>query len=107
MNLTSCNFSSAGSNVSLEFAEASAEALPFDDSTFDAVTIAFGLRNVNSLSLTHTHARARAHTYTFAFITLGQRLHLNFHLFLQVTNTSKALSECLRVLKKGGRFMCV
>ena len=26
---------------------------------------------------------------------------------LQVTDTSKALGECLRVLKRGGRFMCV
>jgi hypothetical protein len=34
------------SGISLEFVEASAEALPFDDSSFDAVTIAFGLRNV-------------------------------------------------------------
>jgi demethylmenaquinone methyltransferase / 2-methoxy-6-polyprenyl-1,4-benzoquinol methylase len=30
----------------LEFVEADAERLPFDDATFDAVTISFGLRNV-------------------------------------------------------------
>lgn len=36
----------ASINISLEFCEASAEALPFDDASFDAVTIAFGLRNV-------------------------------------------------------------
>ena len=32
--------------ANLEFAQANAEALPFDDDTFDCVTIAFGLRNV-------------------------------------------------------------
>jgi demethylmenaquinone methyltransferase/2-methoxy-6-polyprenyl-1,4-benzoquinol methylase len=31
----------------LEFVEGDAEALPFPDATFDAVTISFGLRNVN------------------------------------------------------------
>ncbi len=30
----------------LEFAQANAEALPFEDNSFDCVTIAFGLRNV-------------------------------------------------------------
>jgi demethylmenaquinone methyltransferase / 2-methoxy-6-polyprenyl-1,4-benzoquinol methylase len=32
---------------SIEFVEADAEALPFPDDSFDAVTISFGLRNVN------------------------------------------------------------
>jgi demethylmenaquinone methyltransferase/2-methoxy-6-polyprenyl-1,4-benzoquinol methylase len=31
----------------IEFVEGDAEQLPFDDATFDAVTISFGLRNVN------------------------------------------------------------
>jgi demethylmenaquinone methyltransferase/2-methoxy-6-polyprenyl-1,4-benzoquinol methylase len=31
----------------IEFVEGDAESLPFDDDTFDAVTISFGLRNVN------------------------------------------------------------
>ncbi|WP_423919025.1 bifunctional demethylmenaquinone methyltransferase/2-methoxy-6-polyprenyl-1,4-benzoquinol methylase UbiE [Frigoribacterium sp. 2-23] len=31
----------------IEFVEGDAEKLPFDDDTFDAVTISFGLRNVN------------------------------------------------------------
>jgi demethylmenaquinone methyltransferase / 2-methoxy-6-polyprenyl-1,4-benzoquinol methylase len=46
-----------------------AEALPFADQTFDAVTIAFGIRNV--------------------------------------THIDRALSEMRRVLKFGGRFICL
>lgn len=49
--------------------EGNAEALPFPDRTFDAYTIAFGIRNV--------------------------------------THLDKALSEAFRVLKIGGRFMCL
>lgn len=33
----------------LEFVEANAEELPFDDQSFDAVTIAFGIRNVTHI----------------------------------------------------------
>jgi demethylmenaquinone methyltransferase/2-methoxy-6-polyprenyl-1,4-benzoquinol methylase len=51
------------------FAEANAEALPFGDRSFDAVTIAFGIRNV---------ARIDA-----------------------------ALAEAFRVLKIGGKFVCL
>ena len=51
------------------FAEANAEALPFPDRTFDAVTIAFGIRNVPRIET--------------------------------------ALAECHRVLKFGGRFLCL
>jgi demethylmenaquinone methyltransferase/2-methoxy-6-polyprenyl-1,4-benzoquinol methylase len=46
-----------------------AEALPFPDMSFDAYTIAFGLRNV--------------------------------------THTERALAEARRVLKPGGRFLCL
>ncbi|MCP1198958.1 bifunctional demethylmenaquinone methyltransferase/2-methoxy-6-polyprenyl-1,4-benzoquinol methylase UbiE [Notoacmeibacter sp. MSK16QG-6] len=53
----------------LTFVEANAETLPFDDDTFDAYTIAFGIRNV-------------PHIY-------------------------RALSEAYRVLKPGGRFLCL
>lgn len=53
----------------VEFAEANAEALPFPDRSFDAVTIAFGIRNV--------------------------------------THIDRALSEAFRVLKPGGRFLCL
>jgi demethylmenaquinone methyltransferase / 2-methoxy-6-polyprenyl-1,4-benzoquinol methylase len=52
-----------------EFVEASAEALPFPDKSFDAYTIAFGIRNVPRIDV--------------------------------------ALSEAFRVLKPGGRFMCL
>jgi demethylmenaquinone methyltransferase/2-methoxy-6-polyprenyl-1,4-benzoquinol methylase len=51
------------------FAEANAEALPFADDSFDAYTIAFGIRNVPRIEL--------------------------------------ALSEAFRVLKRGGRFLCL
>jgi 2-methoxy-6-polyprenyl-1,4-benzoquinol methylase len=53
----------------VDFVEANAEELPFDDDSFDVYTIAFGLRNV--------------------------------------THTAKALEEARRVLKPGGRFMCL
>jgi demethylmenaquinone methyltransferase / 2-methoxy-6-polyprenyl-1,4-benzoquinol methylase len=53
----------------LDFVEANAEELPFEDSTFDAYTIAFGIRNVPRMDA--------------------------------------ALSEAFRVLKPGGRFMCL
>jgi demethylmenaquinone methyltransferase / 2-methoxy-6-polyprenyl-1,4-benzoquinol methylase len=53
----------------ITFTEANAEALPFTDRSFDAVTIAFGIRNV--------------------------------------THIESALSEAFRVLKIGGRFLCL
>lgn len=53
----------------LTFVEANAEELPFPDKTFDAYTIAFGIRNVPRIDV--------------------------------------ALSEAFRVLKPGGRFMCL
>ncbi|MEM9106214.1 MAG: bifunctional demethylmenaquinone methyltransferase/2-methoxy-6-polyprenyl-1,4-benzoquinol methylase UbiE [Pseudomonadota bacterium] len=53
----------------LTFVEANAEALPFEDNSFDAYTIAFGIRNVPHMSV--------------------------------------ALSEAMRVLKRGGRFLCL
>jgi len=53
----------------IAFQEANAEALPFDDASFDAYTIAFGIRNVPRIGV--------------------------------------ALAEALRVLKHGGRFLCL
>ena len=55
--------------MAVTFAEANAEALPFADRSFDAATIAFGIRNV-----------ARIET---------------------------ALAEACRVLKIGGKFLCL
>ncbi|RUM98499.1 bifunctional demethylmenaquinone methyltransferase/2-methoxy-6-polyprenyl-1,4-benzoquinol methylase UbiE [Pseudaminobacter arsenicus] len=52
-----------------DFVEANAEELPFADNTFDAYTIAFGIRNVPRIET--------------------------------------ALAEALRVLKPGGRFLCL
>jgi demethylmenaquinone methyltransferase/2-methoxy-6-polyprenyl-1,4-benzoquinol methylase len=51
------------------FVEANAESLPFEDESFDAYTIAFGIRNVPRIEL--------------------------------------ALKEAHRVLKRGGRFLCL
>ncbi len=53
----------------LSFTEGNAEALPFADRSFDAVTIAFGIRNVPRVEL--------------------------------------ALAEAFRVLRIGGRFLCL
>jgi demethylmenaquinone methyltransferase/2-methoxy-6-polyprenyl-1,4-benzoquinol methylase len=53
----------------IAFTVANAEELPFDDNTFDAYTIAFGIRNV--------------------------------------PRRDKALREAYRVLKRGGRFLCL
>jgi demethylmenaquinone methyltransferase/2-methoxy-6-polyprenyl-1,4-benzoquinol methylase len=52
-----------------DFVEANAEELPFADETFDAYTIAFGIRNVPCIEV--------------------------------------ALAEAYRVLKPGGRFLCL
>jgi len=53
----------------VKFVEANAETLPFADESFDAYTIAFGIRNVPRIPL--------------------------------------ALKEAHRVLKRGGRFLCL
>ncbi len=53
----------------LRFVQGNAETLPFPDKSFDAYTIAFGIRNV--------------------------------------TQIETALAEAFRVLKRGGRFLCL
>jgi demethylmenaquinone methyltransferase/2-methoxy-6-polyprenyl-1,4-benzoquinol methylase len=59
----------SGSNAVLIFAEGNAESLPFADRSFDAATIAFGIRNVPRIE--------------------------------------RALAEAFRVLKIGGKFVCL
>ena len=59
----------AGLSRRIACIEGNAEALPFPDRSFDAYTIAFGIRNV--------------------------------------TQIDKALAEAFRVLKIGGRFLCL
>lgn len=59
----------AGEENRLTFVRGNAENLPFPDRSFDAYTIAFGIRNV--------------------------------------THIDAALSEAYRVLKPGGRFLCL
>jgi len=58
-----------GLNDAVTFTEANAEALPFVDRSFDAATIAFGIRNVPRIDA--------------------------------------ALAEAFRVLKIGGKFLCL
>ena len=58
-----------GFDRQVDFVEANAETLPFPDKTFDAYTIAFGIRNVPA--------------------------------------RQAALGEAYRVLKRGGRFLCL
>ena len=58
-----------GLGEKVDFVEANAEELPFADNSFDAYTIAFGIRNVPDIE--------------------------------------KALREAYRVLKFGGRFLCL
>ena len=60
---------SRGHDRQLDFVEANAENLPLDDASFDAYTIAFGIRNVPDIQ--------------------------------------QALAEAFRVLKPGGRFLCL
>jgi demethylmenaquinone methyltransferase/2-methoxy-6-polyprenyl-1,4-benzoquinol methylase len=59
----------AGEGERLDFVQGNAEALPFPDKSFDAYTIAFGMRNL--------------------------------------THFDVALAEAFRVLKPGGRFLCL
>lgn len=58
-----------GLSENVAFVEANAEDLPFPDASFDAYTIAFGIRNVPRIDV--------------------------------------ALAEAFRVLKPGGRFLCL
>jgi demethylmenaquinone methyltransferase / 2-methoxy-6-polyprenyl-1,4-benzoquinol methylase len=58
-----------GLSANLDFVEANAEELPFVDASFDAYTVAFGIRNVPRIEV--------------------------------------ALAEAHRVLKPGGRFLCL
>lgn len=58
-----------GLSEKLDFIEGNAEELPFEDNSFDAYTIAFGIRNVPKME--------------------------------------KAIGEAYRVLKPGGRFLCL
>ncbi len=59
----------AAGGIGITFTEANAEALPFADRSFDAATIAFGIRNVPRIDA--------------------------------------ALAEAFRVLKIGGKFLCL
>ena len=58
-----------GCAANVDFVEANAEALPFPDASFDAYTVAFGIRNVPRIDV--------------------------------------ALAEAYRVLKRGGRLLCL
>jgi demethylmenaquinone methyltransferase/2-methoxy-6-polyprenyl-1,4-benzoquinol methylase len=62
-------FAKAAAGERIAFAIGNAEALPLPDKSFDAYTIAFGIRNV--------------------------------------THIERALAQAYRVLKPGGRFLCL
>ena len=47
-------------HCALDFVEGDAEKLPFDDNSFDAYTIAFGLRNVTDIEKVCSYGIARA-----------------------------------------------
>ena len=49
--------SSSSSHIGLAFVEGNAEKLPFDDNSFDAYTIAFGLRNVTDTAAALSEAQ--------------------------------------------------
>ena len=51
---------SAGSTASSTFVEGNAEALPFADRSFDACTIAFGIRNVPRIDVALREVSSRA-----------------------------------------------
>lgn len=69
LDVAQARVNKAGLGSSIEIIEGNAETLPFESGTFDAYTIAFGIRNV--------------------------------------THIDKALAEAYRVLKPGGRFLCL
>ena len=58
-----------GLSAHVDFVEGDAQELPFEDNSFDAYTIAFGIRNVPHID--------------------------------------RALAEAFRVLRRGGRFLCL
>lgn len=69
MNVGEARLAERGGDAQIRWVEGNAEDLPFEDGSFDRVTIAFGLRNV--------------------------------------TRIDQALGEFRRVLRPGGRFMCL
>lgn len=62
-------YGTVDADVHVDWVCANAEQLPFDDNTFTAYTIAFGIRNC--------------------------------------THVDRVLAEAYRVLRPGGRFMCL
>lgn len=69
MDVGRSRMAGSGAKLDIDWVSGRAEALPFEDETFDLATISFGLRNV--------------------------------------TDREGGLREILRVLKPGGRFICL
>ncbi|XP_061196950.1 2-methoxy-6-polyprenyl-1,4-benzoquinol methylase, mitochondrial-like [Saccostrea echinata] len=69
LNVGKSRAEEAGIMSGISWVQGNAESLPFEDNTFDAYTIAYGIRNC--------------------------------------THIDKVLTEAYRVLKPGGRFMCL
>lgn len=69
LNVGKSRAEEAGIFTGIDWVQGNAECLPFEDNSFDAYTIAYGIRNC--------------------------------------THVDKVLTEAFRVLKPGGRFMCL
>jgi SAM-dependent methyltransferase len=106
-----------GRSYDLDWVTADAEALPFDDGSFDAVTISFGIRNVTRIDRALRSAcvcvcvcacvleRSISMAAARGDDSQSQRAHLPPWPVMPCA--CLPCRETRRVLKRGGRFMCL